>query len=195
MATLSTAKAASNGSKGNCNCRRNYPWNSWIFALAVLLPQWILEAMLLGSFCWVSNEEILTLTLIVCGFCIECNRSLQFNIDSPKPGPISGPFSASRLSPIVCPVDSPKAGPISGPFSGSTFSHSLSCRFSQGWANLWAILSKHNISHSLSHRFSQGWANLWAILSKQTFSHSLSHRIYQGWANLWAILSKHNIFP
>jgi hypothetical protein len=39
--------------------------NSWIFTIAVLLPEHILGRMLLGSFHWVSNEEIPTLTLAV----------------------------------------------------------------------------------------------------------------------------------
>jgi hypothetical protein len=41
---------------------------SWICSILVLLLQWILEARLLESFGWVSNEEIPTLTLMVCSF-------------------------------------------------------------------------------------------------------------------------------
>jgi hypothetical protein len=40
----------SDAAKWNCNCRRNYPWNSWIFAIAVLLLEHVPERMLLGSF-------------------------------------------------------------------------------------------------------------------------------------------------
>jgi hypothetical protein len=52
----------SDAAKWSCNCRRNSHGNSWIFTIAVLLPEAILERMLLGSFHWVSNEEIPTLT-------------------------------------------------------------------------------------------------------------------------------------
>jgi hypothetical protein len=82
MATLTTAKGDSNAAKGDCNCRRNYPWNSWICSIAVLLLEGILEAMLLGSFCWTSNEEIPTLTLMVCSLCIKHDLHGLFSQES-----------------------------------------------------------------------------------------------------------------
>jgi hypothetical protein len=65
MATLIYLDIDSDGSKGSCNCNRNYPWNFMDFALAVLLRRTIPEGMLLGSLQWVSNKEIPTLTLAV----------------------------------------------------------------------------------------------------------------------------------
>jgi hypothetical protein len=59
--------------KWSYNCRRNYPWKSWIFAIAVLLPEHVLGRMLLGSFHWVTNEEIPTLTLTAECVCSTCD--------------------------------------------------------------------------------------------------------------------------
>jgi hypothetical protein len=43
MATLSTMLLILMAAKGNCNCRRNYPWNFMDLSIAVLLPVAILE--------------------------------------------------------------------------------------------------------------------------------------------------------
>jgi hypothetical protein len=76
MATLSTANIDSDAAKGNNNCNRNPHGILWIIPILVLLLQWILEAILLGSFHWVSNEEILTLSLMVSGFYTDSNCTL-----------------------------------------------------------------------------------------------------------------------
>jgi hypothetical protein len=69
--------------KGDATAEGTTHGNSWICSITVLLPQWILEAMLLGSFHWVSNEEILTLTLMVCGFSIKCNCHSSVAVQKP----------------------------------------------------------------------------------------------------------------
>jgi hypothetical protein len=51
--------------KGTATAEGTTHGNSWIFAIAVLLPV-DSGRMLLGSFHWRSNEEIPTLTLMVC---------------------------------------------------------------------------------------------------------------------------------
>ena len=75
MATLSTANTDSDTAKGECNCGRNSHGNSWIFAIAVLLLQQILEAMLLESFHWMPIGEIPVLILWGEHAYLECNHS------------------------------------------------------------------------------------------------------------------------
>jgi hypothetical protein len=62
MATLSTA-TDSDAAKGGLQLQKELPMEFMDLSIAVLLPVAILEGMLLGSFHWRSNEEILTLTL------------------------------------------------------------------------------------------------------------------------------------
>jgi hypothetical protein len=83
MATLSTMLLILMALKGDCNCRRNYPWNFMDLSIAVLLPVAILEGTLLGSFHWRSNEEIPTLTLTA-GMCLHGHAiiCLQFKLQS-----------------------------------------------------------------------------------------------------------------
>ena len=61
--------------KGDATAEGTTHGISWIFAIAVLLSKTIL---LLGSFCWASNEVIPTFTLVVWSLCIKCNHLPQF---------------------------------------------------------------------------------------------------------------------
>jgi hypothetical protein len=72
----------SDGSKGNCNCRRNSHGNSWIFAIAVLLPETILEGTLLRSFHWVSNKEIPILTFAAEHVYIDATHTAELKLQS-----------------------------------------------------------------------------------------------------------------
>jgi hypothetical protein len=70
----------SDATKWNCNCSRNSHGNSWIFAIAVLLSQTILEGTLLGSFHWRSNEEIPTLTFLAECVYIDSTRTAEHKL-------------------------------------------------------------------------------------------------------------------